>query len=153
MVTIEENLKQKIKRKAELKSKFILMVDDDPLTNFINRKLLTYMGANANIQTFENGIDALESIENLNASGAPVSELVILLDLRMVEMDGIEFLERLKRMDLCIKSRIYLVSGSMPVTQLQQLKTFSLAGFFLKPLTKGNVREILMPEQLVYFND
>ena len=152
MLAIEENVKERIRKKPEFIAKFILMVDDDPLTNFMNKKLMVHMGANAIIKTFDNGIDALAEIDKLNVPGATVAELCILLDLQMVEMDGIEFLERLRGRKLCVNLRVFIVSGSLPVDRLQQLQSFSLEGFFLKPLSKGNVREVLMPVKPVYFN-
>lgn len=155
MVRIEEREKKKHKNQLEPNFNSIFMIDDDPLTNFMNMKLLTHMGAEdiAKIYTFDNGIEALNAIDQLSSSGKKKPELCILLDLQMLGIDGFEFLERLKKKKLNLKLRIYIVSGSLPVKRLQQLKSYSIAGFFLKPLTKGNAREILMPLNPIYFNE
>ncbi len=135
-------------------SSFILMVDDDPLTNYMNKKLLLHFGAASVIKTYTNPYDALAAVEELTSANIDVDELCILLDVQMVEMDGAEFLEKLKTKKPDIpdfKIRIYLVSGSFPAYCLGRLKEYSLAGFFLKPLSNGNAREVIMPLNPVYF--
>lgn len=68
--------------------KHILLVDDDDVTNFIHEETLREIGAADKISMAENGKVAFDIL--LNDPGKPE---LILLDINMPEMNGIEFLE------------------------------------------------------------
>jgi len=67
----------------------ILIVDDDPDIRNVLKELLS-MEKNLSIDTAENGLDALEKIKNGKYD-------LVITDIKMPVMDGIEFLKELRK--------------------------------------------------------
>src|SRR5438874_6188 len=80
----------------EHKLKCILLIDDDEITNFINKDLLTGMDIASHIQICENGKEAIDYLEEAYAGSNPdfPAPDIIFLDLNMPVMDGFEFLKQ-----------------------------------------------------------
>lgn len=70
----------------------ILLVDDDPTTNFLHEQLLLSLGVTEHCLVAENGADALALLAEYAAPDG-VCPALVLLDVHMPVMDGIEFLE------------------------------------------------------------
>jgi len=68
----------------------ILFVDDDPDTTWISKTALERNGFE--VQTFESPISALENFR-------PGSYDLLLIDIKMREMDGFELYDKLRKMD------------------------------------------------------
>lgn len=67
----------------------IALVDDDEVTNFLNKRLVESSGLFNHILTFANGKEILDYMTSDNA----VEPNVILLDINMPVMNGFDFLE------------------------------------------------------------
>jgi CheY-like chemotaxis protein len=76
--------------KGNSRHRNVMLVDDNPLDNFVNKKLLESNGFATNVLACESGAAAL-----LHLKSCPVAELpeVIFLDINMPGMDGFQFLE------------------------------------------------------------
>lgn len=72
--------------------KTILLVDDDPITNYMNSRLLQSLGVADHIEVTTNGAEALAFLESERGQG-PHKPSLIFLDINMPVMDGFEFLE------------------------------------------------------------
>ncbi|WP_299832383.1 response regulator [uncultured Roseobacter sp.] len=72
--------------------KKVLLVDDDKVTNLMHGRLIKRTGLIEQIDVATDGVAALEYLEEKDAAGEPLPEL-ILLDINMPRMDGFEFLE------------------------------------------------------------
>lgn len=81
----------------------VLLLDDEPINLDIMRMHLEHLGV-TDIQTAENGVKALRLLRM-----APTRPDIIFLDIYMPEMDGIEFLEKLKALDYM--GGVVLLSG------------------------------------------
>ncbi len=100
------------------KLKFIL-VDDSKIDLIINSKFLEKSGIADSITTFLNPIEALEALRQMENWPD-----VLLLDIRMNEMDGFEFLENLERLpnEKVSKLNIYLVSSTLDSRDINRAK-------------------------------
>lgn len=77
----------------------VLLIDDDPATNFLNRKVIEKAGVAEHIQVVLNGKEALDYLNNKIANDVNCSApSLILLDINMPVMDGWEFLAAFKNL-------------------------------------------------------
>ncbi|GAB3637938.1 hypothetical protein GCM10027422_35280 [Hymenobacter arcticus] len=72
----------------------VLLVDDDPTTNYLNKLLLTRMDVAQQVLVAENGEQALRTLDQ-TCSAPPTAACprLILLDLNMPVLNGLAFLE------------------------------------------------------------
>ena len=111
----------------------ILVIDDDPIARTILSSYFASTGE-ANIQEAANGAEAL----NLICSSAVEFDLII-SDLNMPQMDGLEFLDRLKNLNFT--GELILISGEH-VAVLQSAEELAIAydiglrASIAKPLSK-----------------
>jgi CheY-like chemotaxis protein len=135
--------------------KTALLVDDDYVTNFLNKKILENLGMYARIDTAPHGKAALEMLINYSQSGLPLPDL-ILLDLNMPVMGGFDFLQEFRQLDLpgIEKVKIIVSSSSDYVSDLQKAKALGVKYYFTKPFNTEELMHLSTgdTEQLEKFN-
>jgi len=119
----------------------VLLVDDDPTTNFLNEALLTHLGVAAHILVAQNGQQALRQLTEL----APECPQLILLDVNMPGMNGIQFLEAYRHWPVARRQAIVLMlTSSLHPRDVQRVQALEVVTDFLsKPLTREKVLYIL----------
>ncbi len=117
----------------------VLLVDDDPTTNFLHEHLLLSLGVTDCCIVAENGADALD---RLAEADAPPPALV-LLDVHMPVMDGVEFLEAYVQPPALLPV-IVIVSSSVHPYDQSRLATLPVDNWVSKPLTREKVNDILL---------
>ncbi len=122
--------------------KHILLVDDDDVTNFIHEQKLTEMGIAAKISMAANGSEALDII---NASAQKPE--VIMLDINMPVMNGIDFLEKFeKEAQAGYNPRIFIMLTTQLTnddkTRIQNLNHL-ITGFMDKPVNNTTFLTLL----------
>lgn len=122
----------------------VLLVDDDPITNFINTRLIKKMNIAEEFKVALNGKEALQKIEEFCNNGNRCPEM-ILLDINMPVMDGFEFLRYFEKMNIKNKegARIVILTTSNNPGDLEKLKKFNVKGFINKPLTEEKLKQVL----------
>ena len=127
----------------------ILLVDDDLTTNFLNELLLESLGVAECLFTAENGEQALGVLATQTGPAAPT---LILLDVHMPGMNGIEFLEAYRLLPAAQRTAtVIMLTTSVAASDLARLQELNIAGLVSKPLTREKVDEILQrhfPRQL-----
>ena len=125
------------------KIKCILLVDDDPITNFANQLLLEDLAVAEQVLVAHNGREALQRIRQ-QGEGGTCPEL-ILLDINMPVMNGFEFLEAYEGFSIACKESvvILMLTTSMNPGDVERLKQVHIQGFLNKPLTEDMVRDLL----------
>jgi CheY-like chemotaxis protein len=124
----------------------VLLVDDDPTTNFINKLLLTRMGVAEQVLVAENGEQALRTLDQTcSASATAACPRLILLDMNMPVLNGLAFLEAYVQMPLANKQAIVIVmlTTSLHEYDLARAQQLPIAGFLNKPLTREKVTALL----------
>jgi CheY-like chemotaxis protein len=126
--------------------KTICIIDDDPITVFGIKKMLTSLDLADEINTYVNGKEAIDDLSTKFNQKLDLPE-VIFLDINMPIMDGWQFLERFIALDISNKIRINVVTSSIDPFDRNQweqfrTKTHHLIDFKNKPIRKGDILEI-----------
>ncbi|MGI4736167.1 MAG: response regulator [Janthinobacterium lividum] len=123
----------------------VLLVDDDPTTNFLNKLLLTRMGVAEQVLVAENGEQALRTLDQTCTAVNPLCPQLILLDMNMPVLNGLAFLEAYVQMPLAHQQAIVIVmlTTSLHPVDLARVEQLPIAGFLNKPLTQEKVTALL----------
>ncbi|MVN74933.1 response regulator [Hymenobacter sp. HMF4947] len=123
----------------------VLLVDDDPTTNFLHKLLLQKMEVAEQLLVAENGAEALQILTQTCVAPAASCPVLILLDVNMPIMGGIAFIEAYQQLPLAAQhpSTIILLTTSVHSRELQRLQELAVAGLINKPLTREKVEAIL----------
>ncbi|GGF12622.1 response regulator [Hymenobacter cavernae] len=124
----------------------VLLVDDDTTTNFLNRSLLTRLGVAERILVAQDGEQALRNLGQYCLPPTPSCPMLILLDVNMPGMNGIEFLEEYQQLPLAAQGAIVIVmlTTSLHPRDVQRVEQLGIvSGFVSKPLTPEKVHGLL----------
>ena len=130
----------------------VLLVDDDEINNFISIKLIKKALLNTEIMACLNGkfaIDQLYEIQRKDPSKLPD---YILLDINMPIMNGWEFLDEYKRLNIdpTGKSKIFIISSSVFSNDINKARSYPLVKDFIsKPLNVEKIKELFRIEDTV----
>ena len=130
----------------ETKPVHILLIDDDEINNFISIKLIKKALSNAEISSCLNGKLAIEELTELHKVSPDNLPDFILLDINMPIMNGWEFLDEYKRLNIDTKgkSKIFIISSSVFSNDISRAKSYPLVkNFISKPLSVEKIREML----------
>lgn len=120
----------------------ILLLDDNPATNFIHKKFISKVDCAEKILDFQSGINALEYLKSESASAPEL----MLVDINMPIMDAWEFLTEFKdiKNPKLKDTKVVLLSTSMSETDKEKAQQIGIInGMRLKPLTVKTVHEIM----------
>ncbi|MGJ8667059.1 MAG: response regulator [Patiriisocius sp.] len=119
----------------------IILVDDDRLSNLLNKKIIDKNFPNQKVLDFIFPKKALTFILDYITEK---EGLLIFLDLNMPLISGWEFLKILNKKKQYFKSfHIYILSSSINhIDKKKAMKYSFVKGFISKPLTNEEVREI-----------
>ncbi|MEQ8474836.1 response regulator [Fulvivirga sp.] len=123
----------------------IWLIDDDSITNFVNKIIIERNYSSAKIQEFLIASEALKQLQNNYAIGAELPNFIF-LDINMPEMNGWEFLEAYKKLDPKITDHIklYMLTSSQNEDDVKRADNCPVIRKFVnKPLKRDDVVEIL----------
>jgi CheY-like chemotaxis protein len=121
-----------------------LVVDDNKIDQLVTRQLLKVKLGITEINQASNGVEALEWINGYNPE--PNCRLIILLDIKMPELDGFGFLEAFEKLDENLKeiTKIIMVSSTLdPVDTERAGRHKQVEKLLTKPLPINELAEYL----------
>jgi CheY-like chemotaxis protein len=124
----------------------VLLVDDDQTTNYLNRLLLEKLAITDHILVARDGREALDLLAQHCLPLTPQCPRLILLDVNMPGLNGIQFLEAYQQSDLATQKAIVIVmlTTSLHPRDVQRVQQLNIvSGFVSKPLTASKVQAIL----------
>jgi len=112
----------------------ILLIEDDDVDAMTVQRAFKDLGLRNQLVHITNGRDALEYLRN-NSSTKPC---IILLDLNMPQMDGIEFLKTVKADEILKMIPVVVLTTSKDTKDKVESFNLSVAGYMTKPLDYKN---------------
>lgn len=113
----------------------ILLVDDEKLTTLSIEKLIVMSGERLEVAgKAGNGEEALEILGRRDAD-------IVLVDIRMPHMDGIEFLRQVRKRG--IETKVIVLSAYRDFEYAQQALNMGAKGYLLKPVSREKLFEAL----------
>jgi len=126
----------------------VLVIDDDEPTNFFTRMIIEESGCTNHIKVMQSGQEALDYLVKSKQAGSDAGSYpspdLILLDINMPAMDGWEFLDEYKKLN--VENRIIVVmltTSLFPEDKLRAEKIPEISGFENKPLTEEKLTAVL----------
>ena len=116
----------------------VLIVDDSPSMRQVIKKVIQISGFDVG-ELLEAG-SGKEALEVLSSNWVDV----ILSDIHMPEMDGIEMLRRLSEEDLWKRIPVIMVSTEGREQVIEEAKRLGAKGYVKKPFNPEQIKEILM---------
>ncbi len=110
----------------------ILLVEDDKISRVLYGKFLTNI--TDNIFVAENGREGIAAFKKHRPD-------IIVSDIKMPEMDGIEMIREVRKLD--DKVKIVLVSGHQETDYFIQSIKMGIAGYLLKPVDQKQFKKII----------
>ncbi len=127
----------------------ILLVDDDEINNFISIKLIKKALITSEIMACLNGKFAIEQLVDIQKKDPDTLPDFILLDINMPIMNGWEFLDEYKRLNIdpLGKTKIYIISSSVFSNDINKARSYPLVKSFIsKPLSVEKIKEMFEVE-------
>ncbi len=124
---------------------YVLLVDDDSTTNFLNHKLLLRLGVTDQVRVALNGQEALDVLRAQCARQPAGQPVLIFLDLNMPVMNGIQFLEAYQQLPPTQQCALVVVmlTTSVNPQDVQRVEQLPVTDFLSKPLTRQQVERVL----------
>ena len=120
----------------------ILVAEDNEINALLMRSLLTRLGHHAVIST--HGEEALESWQAARSAGAPYD--LVLMDIQMPQLDGIETTKRIRSLEAGQPGRqtpILALTANTLVEDRYACFEAGMDGFLIKPLDRDKLAEAL----------
>ncbi|MFN8438514.1 MAG: response regulator [Cytophagales bacterium] len=135
--------------------KRVIVIDDDPVSNFVTEKILHKFPEIETIQSYTNPHKAIEDLTTYIESNA-ISMLpdMIFVDLNMPVMDGWSFIEHFNKLDSehVSKIKLTILTSSVDERDVQKAKNIAnVDGYIAKPLSVAKVVELKSKSMLNRF--
>jgi len=117
----------------------ILLVEDDKLDVIDLQRTLAKMNILHKASITRNGEEAIEFLNNVDYADRPD---VVLLDINMPKMNGIEFLSNIRRKDEWRDLKVFIVTTSDERIDREAAKKLGVSGYIVKPLKLNNPSSI-----------
>lgn len=113
----------------------ILIVDD----NFVNREIIGAVLKQLGIHHIEKACDGEEAIKYFHS----FKPTLVLLDISMPKMNGLECLKKIKILDRDKRAKIVMVTGSAEKEIVIEALKSGASGYIVKPLTQEAIKKYL----------
>jgi CheY-like chemotaxis protein len=122
----------------------ILLVDDSESESLLARAALRKSGARFQLSTVSNGRDAISWLCARKARGEGLGPILVLLDMRMPDWDGLRTLDEIRR---------HPIIGKTPVVFLTSLETPDVEPLYEAGVNAYVVKPASLPGLVKFFAD
>jgi CheY-like chemotaxis protein len=114
-----------------MKKPTILLIEDDELDIISVERSLKKIESEYELHTAYNGIEALRLLRDPNVGLRPD---VVLLDINMPRMNGIEFLKVIREDEELKKLKVFIMTTSSEINDRSEAEKLGISGYIIKPL-------------------
>lgn len=117
-----------------------ILVDDDDALHFVLGRFLKKAEFHEAPRSFFNGQEALNFLANEPPAGRTY---IVFLDINMPVLNGWNFLEGLKKLEIVNRVKVIMVTSSVDSRDSDKAKTYTeIIEFMIKPVDSSMVREL-----------
>ncbi len=117
-----------------MNQKTILLVEDDYLDVTSVKRSLSKLNVDYTLHVAHNGVDALALLNGNSPDGTKIKPDIIILDLNMPKMNGIEFLGIIKNYYSLKNIKVFIMTTSYEEYDRVAAENLGITGYILKPL-------------------
>ena len=114
----------------------ILIVDDSATTRAVIKRTIRLTGLATDLHEAASGEEALALLSSQSVD-------LVLADLNMAGMNGIEMIRRLKSNDQLRSIPVLVITAEPNASRLEKLKSEGVKGYIRKPFTPEEIRNTL----------
>lgn len=111
----------------------MLLVEDNPTDVFVIREVIEECELNLRLRIANDGQDALQYLEELGRTEKSKCPALVLLDLNLPKVPGIEVLRRLREGSACNRVPVIVVTSSTEESDRAAVQGLGAEAFFQKP--------------------
>jgi CheY-like chemotaxis protein len=116
----------------------ILLVEDDSLDVMNVERMLRKIDVSHRLHVARNGQEALDLIRGNNVEPIDPKPSIILLDINMPKMDGLEFLAEIRRDEELKNIKVFIMTTSSQDVDREASEQLGISGYIVKPLQFSN---------------
>jgi CheY-like chemotaxis protein len=119
-------------------SAYIFIIDDDPIDQFVAKKVISSVYTESTIEIFSQAAIALNRLRSLAINQARLFPELIFLDINMPIMKGFDFLEEFSRLPFVLHSncRVIILSSSLHKEYISKAMSHKVVKTYIsKPIT------------------
>lgn len=114
-----------------------LIIDDSKLTRHLVSDVLKQSTSVEKILEANSGVNGLKILDD-----TPSIDLV-LLDINMPDMNGIETLQNIRKKPSLINTRVIMISSESHKDEIEQCKVYGADDYLVKPFTSATLAQTL----------
>jgi CheY-like chemotaxis protein len=116
----------------------ILLVDDDNLDALDIKRTLDKLNLVYKLAIAKNGEEAVELLKQKNPVNGDAYPDIVLIDLNMPRMNGLEFLSVVRSTEEWKNLRCFILTTSEEKIEKEAAKKLGISGYIVKPLKLNN---------------
>lgn len=118
----------------DLTGKSILLIEDDELDVISVQRSLKKIDMDIQLHTAYNGLEAMALLKGEDKDKDPLLPDIILLDLNMPRMNGLEFLSEIRKDKKFNSIKVFVMTTSNDEKDRKTTEELGVAGYIIKPL-------------------
>lgn len=120
----------------------MLLVEDNPTDVFVIKEAIERCGLNLSLHVVSNGQEALLYLQDLAVSEKPSCPALVLLDLNLPKIGGIEVLRHIRSSSPCRRTPVIVVTSSTAETDRAAVRRLGAEVYFQKPTSLSAYMEL-----------
>jgi CheY-like chemotaxis protein len=120
----------------------ILIVEDSAADQYLIKRALSKFHVDADIEVAEDGQIAVDIFDQIDADSSRRCPDLVLLDLNLPRVNGLEVLQHMRSVPRCSQSRIVMVTSSDLPNEREFMEQWKADGYFQKVADKDEFMKL-----------